>query len=159
MKIKGICLTIVFVLLFGFITTSCNKKIVKVQEEYALEQNKQGYTLPLEKLAVVTLEENGSTGYSWHYYIEDDTILAFSSEETKATTTDKNIVGAPMIHTWKFKAMKPGTTTLKFAYCRPWEAKALESAIEDNPKFPLLKAFLAKWKASIETREYTISCF
>jgi predicted secreted protein len=153
-KILGIVLSLV---VFSTLAISCKKPSNVAKEEFKLEDTKQNYVIPIQKLAVVSLVENGSTGYSWHYLVSDENILLFNSEETITTTGDKNIVGAPMVHNWKFKAIAPGNVTLKFAYCREWEAKSLEAKLPEDAKFPRLRAFAAKWKASIETREYTVT--
>lgn len=147
------------VILCSVLMVSCSKPAKPVAEEprdVELTVDRAAYDVPVGKFALVSLTENGSTGYSWHYMIDDESVIAFSEENSKATNSDKNIVGAPNIHTWKFKALKPGATSIKFAYCREWEAKALESKILDNPKLPKLRAFAAKLKASIENREYAI---
>jgi len=148
MKSKKVALGLLLVFLASFLTVSCSKpskQVVTVPEEFKLEIDKQTYEIPIDKLAVVTLEENGSTGYTWFYMIGDESILTYSSDETKATNTDKNIVGAPVNHTWKFKALKTGTTTVRFAYCREWEAAKLGDTFD------------AKWQASIEKIEFTVN--
>lgn len=148
--------------LVAFLLVSCGKKVAPANQEYVIDQNQSSVELPLGNVAVISLEENGTTGYTWHYLVEDESILTFLSEETKATNQNDKVVGAPSIHTWKFSAAKAGQSTLKFAYCREWEAKALEAADQEkdpgnNPRFPRLKAFKALWEASIEKKEYTIT--
>lgn len=145
------------ILMVSTLMAGCKKTTPVVLEEIKLNDTQLSYEIPVQKMVVISQIENASTGYSWHYLVNDENILVFVKEEIVSTTGDKNIVGAPMLHTWKFKTLTPGTTTIKFAYCRDWEAKALESKIPDNPRFPRLKAFTARWEASIEKREYTIT--
>lgn len=138
--------------------TGCKKSVAPVIEktDYDLTATDTTYEIPLDKYAVVKLEENPSTGYSWFYFIDDETILSFSTETTTVTNPDPKIVGAPISHLWKFKALKPGTTTLKFAYLRDWEAKAIELKSKLEEKFPRLKQWKARWEAAVQKLEYTI---
>jgi len=158
LKIRKIIVPCFLIFLFSIAFVSCKKSIAPIPEktEYDLTATGTTYDIPLDKFAVVKLEENATTGYSWFYFIDDETILGFFSEETKATNPDPKIVGAPMNHIWKFKALKPGTTTLKFAYVRDWEAKALELRNKLDDKFPRLKQWKARWEASIQKYEFTI---
>ena len=162
MKIDRSIFRYLSLVLIAFLLVSCGKKVVISDAEYKVDPSQPTFELPLGKVATISLEENATTGYTWHYLVDDESVLSFLSEETKTTTSDEKIVGAPTIHTWKFTADKAGTTTLKFAYCREWEAKALEAVDQqkdpgNNPRFPRLKAFKSLWEASIEKKEYTIS--
>lgn len=67
----------------------------------------------------ITLEENASTGYLWSY-TADAEALKLVSENTQ-TAKNPNLVGAPSLKTWVFRAEKAGLFTLNFAYARSWE--------------------------------------
>ena len=144
--------------LISFAFVSCKKTSEPVIEktDYDLTTTGTTYEIPLDKFAVVKLEENATTGYSWFYFIDDESILGFSTETTTATNPDPKIVGAPMNHIWKFKALQPGTTTLKFAYVRDWEAKAIELKNKLDDKFPKLKQWKSRWEASVQKYEFTV---
>jgi predicted secreted protein len=155
MKINKLLIFIVTGLIFiSFV--SCSKKVVE-KTEYKITEDVLSYDIPVDNLVVIKLEKNATTGYTWHYFIDDESILSFNSELTDATKTDPTIVGAPIVHTWKFKTLKPGTTALKFAYVRDWEAKAIELKNKLDDKFPKLKEWNARLEASIKKYEFTIN--
>ena len=157
MKNKGFVISLTVFISTSLLMVSCQKPVVKAPEEIFLGDDKAPYELTLQQVATLNLVENGSTGYSWHYLIEDESILQVDFDETKAVNPNDKVVGAPSIHTWKFKPLKAGTTSLKLAYCRQWEAKALEASIDKKITLPRLRLFMALMKASIESRQYTIS--
>lgn len=69
--------------------------------------------------ASLSLDGNPTTGYSWYYSIEDESIV---SVDEKVTYLGKNnMVGAPSRFDYTFKSLKAGTTTVKFEYKRIWE--------------------------------------
>jgi len=67
----------------------------------------------------IELKGNPTTGYSWFYEIEDDSVIQLE-EDVKYLGTNK-VVGAPSLFTYTVIALKSGTTTVKFEYKRPWE--------------------------------------
>jgi len=149
-------LALIMIGLISITIINCSKSN-PAKTEYNLTNTEAIYEIPVEKLAVVKIEENPTTGYTWHYYIEDESVLTFNSEETKVTKSDPTVLGAPIIHIWKFKTLKSGTTLLKFAYARDWEAKAIEAKDKLEGKFPRLKEWNARWEASIQKYEFTIN--
>ena len=71
----------------------------------------------------IALPSNGSTGYAWRVGAFDEAVLKratpFGEEVTNARPA--GMVGVPGETQWRFDAGSPGTTTLEFAYGRPWE--------------------------------------
>ncbi|UNT71709.1 protease inhibitor I42 family protein (plasmid) [Bacillus sp. N447-1] len=67
----------------------------------------------------ITLEENLSTGYSWSYTTNTDSIQLVTENVKEPEQSDA--VGVPTKKTWTFKATKAGTYTLKFACSQTWE--------------------------------------
>ena len=88
-------------------------------KEVVLEKPNQEYVLNVGDIAVVTLEENPSTGYSWHYTISNEEIVALESENDKEQ--EGNVVGAPSLHTWKFNCLEKGNAEITFKYYQEWE--------------------------------------
>lgn len=68
----------------------------------------------------VTLEENPSTGYSWHYVIEDESVLSLVKENPIGGKPGAS-VGAPNEHVWTFKGIGGGESVVEFKYYREWE--------------------------------------
>ncbi len=69
----------------------------------------------------IQLEGNPTTGYTWIFKIEDESIIRV--EEDFQYFGNDGIVGAPGIFTYTVHSLKPGRTMLKFEYKRPWEEK------------------------------------
>lgn len=67
----------------------------------------------------ITLEENGTTGYTWSYEIKNTDILQFVNDEVKADKSGK--AGAPGKHIFEFSGVKKGETTIVFTNKRDWE--------------------------------------
>ena len=76
----------------------------------------------------IELKGNPTTGYSWFYEIEDDSVI--SIEEDVKYLGAKGMVGAPSLFTYTVTARKAGTTKITFEYKRPWETQpALETKV------------------------------
>lgn len=70
----------------------------------------------------VTLETNPSTGYSWEVVELNNSIIQKIGEAvSEPNITEKNRVGAPVMHTFQFEVINTGQTTLKLVYRRSWE--------------------------------------
>jgi predicted secreted protein/N-acetylneuraminic acid mutarotase len=79
--------------------------------------------LEQDKLLVVTLESNPSTGYQWELVENNDFVLKqFGQKEYKPPeTSNPRMVGAGGWEIFRFKAVSTGQTTLEFVYHRAWE--------------------------------------
>jgi predicted secreted protein len=78
-------------------------------------------SLPVAGIGTVTLAENGSTGYSWHYTIDNTAAVVFDSDSTTASPT--GVTGASINHTWKFRVLKTDKAQITFKYYRTWEGE------------------------------------
>ncbi len=67
----------------------------------------------------VKLEENATTGYIWHYTIDNQGIINFLDDGSEII--NPQLIGGPSVHYWNFKAKKEGTTTLTFSLYRDFE--------------------------------------
>ena len=75
----------------------------------------------------IELKGNPTTGYSWFYEIEDDSVI--SIEEDVKYLGDKEMVGAPSLFTYTVTARESGSTNITFEYRRLWEN---EPSLESN---------------------------
>ena len=76
----------------------------------------------------IELKGNPTTGYSWFYEIEDDSVI--SIEEDVKYLGVKGMVGAPSLFTYTVTARESGSTKITFEYKRPWENQpALETKV------------------------------
>jgi inhibitor of cysteine peptidase len=85
---------------------------------------------------VLTLGANPTTGYSWVFDDQSSQIVVREGKPTyNADTPGKGLVGGGGVEQWTFRAVKPGTETLRLDYRRPWEqADAPASRVE----FPVI---------------------
>lgn len=79
-----------------------------------------------QKTAEISLEGNSTTGCSWEYGMKTEGIIKEDSNEYKPE--DTGLDGSGGTYTWKFSALKEGTTEITFKYSQPWEKeKAYET--------------------------------
>ncbi len=79
-----------------------------------------------EQSFVVSLEENGTTGYLWNYKIADENIVKFENDDF-IVPAQTGMTGAPGTRVFTFKAAAPGKTTIELSYARSWEASAIKT--------------------------------
>ena len=70
----------------------------------------------------IGLESLGSAGYQWFIEDLDASFLKLVEEETEPNAGGEKI-GAPVMHIWRFKALKKGSTDIRMSYYRVWEGK------------------------------------
>jgi predicted secreted protein/putative hemolysin len=81
--------------------------------------NGETVTFEVGRVFAVHLEENPSTGYTWTLNVTEGLIQ--DSEGFEAVSDDRELEGAPVVHTWTFHADLPGTYSIEGVYARPWE--------------------------------------
>ena len=69
---------------------------------------------------VFSMFSNPSTGYSWVYELDGDSVI-FVKEEFDAIETSPQVAGAGGTAHFTFAAAHDGTTTITFTYLRSWE--------------------------------------
>ena len=74
------------------------------------------------KTFTVALDANMSTGYNWTQTTKDTNVVAYVDIAYVATASSTQVVGGSGTVTFTFKAIGKGTTTISFAYARPWES-------------------------------------
>lgn len=75
--------------------------------------------LKVGDIGVVELDENPTTGFTWHYKIDNENVLKLDSDKYISPKT--NAVGAGGTHVWNFKASGRGSAKILFEYYREWE--------------------------------------
>jgi len=73
----------------------------------------------------LSLNGNPTTGYTWHYIIENPDIASVVSEKI---VPDSDLLGAGSTFSWTLKALKPGNTRIIFKYYRDWEGEVSTTA-------------------------------
>lgn len=82
--------------------------------------NSGSVTVKNGQLFEISLKGNPTTGYNWEAAppFDDRLLSQVGMPEFKP---DSNLLGAPGMQVFRFKALKKGETTLKLVYRRPWE--------------------------------------
>lgn len=66
----------------------------------------------------ISLDENPSTGYSWHIVIENPEVSKVVNDDYSQIG---KLLGSGGVHKWEFKGLKIGSTTIKMDLYRSWE--------------------------------------
>ena len=81
------------------------------------------------------LGSNPTTGYRWVYDGKSSIVVQEGQPVYAADNPDKGLMGGGGVERWTFRALKPGTETLRLEYRRPWE-QAVEPA--NRVEFPVI---------------------
>jgi inhibitor of cysteine peptidase len=77
---------------------------------------------------LVILDSQPSTGYTWGITELDEAVVRRCGDPGFSASSD--VVGAPGVDRWPFKAEAVGETTLKMEYRRSWEGGSPERRFE-----------------------------
>lgn len=88
-----------------------------------LEDPRGPIELAAGELLAIVLPANPTTGYSWQVEADAAYLILLSQE---FEPSDPGI-GAGGREAFQFRAMKAGSTNLRFRYRRPWEGQPLET--------------------------------
>jgi inhibitor of cysteine peptidase len=84
-------------------------------------------TLSVGAIGQVVLKGNPTTGYSWHFEVSGDGVLALVSE-CYSDSSQNVLVGGGGRYIWNFKALKAGEAAITFKYYRAWEGESSATA-------------------------------
>lgn len=107
-----------FILLISFATSNM---LVAIGKTKSNKRDNQVIEVKEGNTFTIKLEQNPSTGYSWQFerpYNQSYLQLV----EQKDLPRKALLPGAPVMHQWVFKALKPGTTLIVLEYIRPWDS-------------------------------------
>jgi len=74
------------------------------------------------KTFTIALDANATSGYNWSQTTKDTNVVAYVDIAYIAAASGPQVVGGSGTVTFTFKAVGKGTTTISFAYARPWES-------------------------------------
>jgi inhibitor of cysteine peptidase len=119
-KVKRSMIVVMVIILlgisfFGIFQRDTGQKVFNEKDSSSVIDIKVGDSF------VVELEENLSTGYTWHCTIVHEEIVDLESDEYMEPDKTDNMVGVPGTHQYKFIALNNGSTQIKFEYYRDWE--------------------------------------
>jgi inhibitor of cysteine peptidase len=71
---------------------------------------------------IVKLKSNATTGYTWKYKIDSESVIKFLSDKYDTPNNNGNppLMGAGGEQTFVFEPNKSGKTKITFEYARPW---------------------------------------
>lgn len=92
---------------FCVIFAGCSSKKIEAENPSEIEK------------ADIILSGNPTTGYTWEYTIEDESVIEIN--ENIVYLGKDGIVGAPSSFNYKILPKKTGETKIHFIYHRPWE--------------------------------------
>lgn len=81
-----------------------------------------------EQRLKIDLDENTSTGYTWHYYLSDNEAFSLYSKEVSGSQPEETSPGASSAITWFFTPESIGSSAIIFKLFREWEGQ--ESAVD-----------------------------
>jgi len=79
----------------------------------------------------VALEENPSTGFSWHWTVNPEGAVVLDGDEF-TSAEDEELVGAPGRHQFVFRAEDEGEAEIVFQYYRDWEPENIAETYTFN---------------------------
>ena len=74
---------------------------------------------------VIDLESNPTTGYSWQE-THDEMIVRLTGKTYEQSVTGTPVVGGGGVESFRFQALKSGTTEIEFFYKRAWEEEPIK---------------------------------
>ncbi|WP_447941026.1 protease inhibitor I42 family protein [Pseudoxanthomonas mexicana] len=86
-------------------------------------QGKAPVAMRVGQVLEIALTSNASTGYQWEFTADGAPVLARTTGPATPPPMDTQppMPGASSIARWWFRAEKPGQTTVRLEYRRPWE--------------------------------------
>ena len=95
-------------------------RTIDASDDGRLIQLERGDTL------VVRLRGNPSTGASWAFVEPPNPMVLEQVGEMTFVADDEDVCGSPGTFTFRFRALKSGTTRLNLRYGRAWEDEILD---------------------------------
>ncbi len=80
----------------------------------------------LGKKFEISLKANHTTGFRWEASYDKKFLKLVNETYRRDPTKSKTHVGVGGISTFAFQPLKPGETSIKFRYKRPWEKQIAE---------------------------------
>ena len=121
--------TAFMLLLFSYF--QCNYMQAFTSEFIKGSTTNNNISVSVGNIFTLELNTNPSTGFAWQFSQAVDPQYLQLIEHIYIQGK-KNVPGAPGKDLWKFKALKPGTTTFALKYVRPWEKATVNKVSHTN---------------------------
>lgn len=112
-----VVLVLSFLIFGGYYVIKGNSSSKSNDFDFAIKKGEQ---------FTIKLDENITTGYSWHYKIENEDLI--SLVENKYLESSSGLIGASGVHKYVFTGKEKGETKIIFKYYRSWEGE--DSSVE-----------------------------
>jgi len=107
-----------FLLIFlGGVTLVAASEVTTTLQE---KDNGKEIQVKVGTIIELSLKELGSAGYKWEFDRLDEKHFELVKRETRPLS---NLLGAPVLITWRLKAKNPGESQLALDYFRSWEGR------------------------------------
>jgi inhibitor of cysteine peptidase len=87
-----------------------------------LTDDTKKFVLGVGEEFTIKVQSNPTTGYKWQPLFDDNILKEISHDFIPVS----NMTGSSGMERFNFKAMKPGTTSVKMIYKRVWEKQPAE---------------------------------
>ena len=99
--------------------------------DVSISENENGSvaTLAPGETLAISLRENPTTGFRWHFVCEPDAAICqltddkFASGDAIGATGRMGAMGAGGVRVWTFRALAAGETRIEFIERRAWETE------------------------------------
>jgi inhibitor of cysteine peptidase len=114
-------LVLVVLILTGLMTACASDDVFT----FSMADQGRSITLETGQELVLRLPSNPTTGYRWEIETLDRAYLQpiGEAEFVQDETGEEQLVGVGGVEVFRFRALEPGTTTLKLIYHRTWETE------------------------------------
>jgi predicted secreted protein len=88
-----------------------------------MRDNGKEIRVKVGEVITLSLEFQAGTGYSWEFNHLDEKHFQVTYLES-LPMANPNLMGGPMLQSWRLKAIAPGDAKISLDYLRPWEGRA-----------------------------------
>ncbi len=100
----------------------------EVRQKAAKEVSAAGAdrTLSVGESAAIRLDANRTTGYSWHYDIQNEDIIKVVRDVYQENKNKRGVLGAGGVRIIEIKGLQKGRTAVHFKYYRQWQPQQVK---------------------------------
>ncbi len=86
--------------------------------------------LSVGETSAIRLKANRTTGYCWHYTIENSDIIKIVRDVYKEKKNREGMLGAGGMRIIEIKGINEGSAAIHLKYCRPWQPERIKKTRE-----------------------------
>ncbi len=120
MKYRNVVSLAALLILVGVIVFLVQIKMRNSVDVYTAADESSLINLKASESFVIKLEEDPASAFTWHYSIDNESVIVFESDTFEPLTID-SAVNDPGIRSFRFRALKAGTAAITFKSFKEWE--------------------------------------